>query len=323
MSNAYRIGAVCAVAAIAAAGVWLGLRPQTDTAREAQTTAPAQAAGATARIPDFMQSDRTSWYPDRDDGDNWLQPLGGGPGPIVSRPDHPYRPNGGAEVGGDDAAGDPTYRIADLTNPILQPAVMARMKRDNDEVLAGKIPFMARERCYPPGPAWNIFRRVGTPMVIFVQQPKFVLMIYRGDNQIRHVYLDVPHSANPKPSWNGEAVGHYEGGDTLVVDTIGYLAHPYSFVDNYRTPHSSQLHTVERYRLSPDGKAIDVTVHFEDPETFTMPWDARQHYVVSTRGPLEETICADSAGRGTDIFNYGASHAKDLVPFPEEKTPAF
>jgi hypothetical protein len=48
----------------------------------------------------------------------------------------------------------------------------------------------------------------------------------------------VPHSANPKPSWYGESVGHYEG-DTLVVDTIGL--NDKTFIDNYRTPHTEKL----------------------------------------------------------------------------------
>jgi hypothetical protein len=30
--------------------------------------------------------------------------------------------------------------------------------------------------------------------------------------------MDVPHSANPTPSWYGESVDHYER-DTLVIDT--------------------------------------------------------------------------------------------------------
>ncbi|HTI41639.1 MAG TPA: hypothetical protein VL693_07415 [Vicinamibacterales bacterium] len=275
----------------------------------------ALAQTARAPIPNFAPDDRTSWYPDRLDGDNWLPPEGGGPGPILSTPDHPYVPN--------DASDQPTYRIADLSNPILQPWVREQMKRDNDEVLAGKIPFMARERCYPPGMAWNVFRRVTPPMVFFVQQPTFVLLMYRGDNQFRHVYLNVPHSAHPKPSWNGESVGHYENGDTLVVDTIGVLVHRYNFVDNYRTPHTDQLHVVERYRLSADGKTIDVNVRFEDPGAFTTPWEARQHYAKSEEGPLEETICAESAGRGTDLFNWGLTHAAELAPMPQDDTPDF
>ena len=275
----------------------------------------ALAQTARAPIPNFAPDDRTSWYPDRLDGDNWLPPEGGGPGPILSTPDHPYVPN--------DASDQPTYRIADLSNPILQPWVREQMNRDNDEVLAGKIPFMARERCYPPGMAWNVFRRVTPPMVFFVQQPTFVLLMYRGDNQFRHVYLNVPHSAHPKPSWNGESVGHYENGDTLVVDTIGVLVHRYNFVDNYRTPHTDQLHVVERYRLSADGKTIDVNVRFEDPGAFTTPWEARQHYAKSEEGPLEETICAESAGRGTDLFNWGLTHAAELAPMPQDDTPDF
>ena len=34
----------------------------------------------------------------------------------------------------------------------------------------------------------------------FMQTPKQVTMIFSGDAQIRRVYLDVPHSANLKPS---------------------------------------------------------------------------------------------------------------------------
>jgi hypothetical protein len=32
--------------------------------------------------------------------------------------------------------------------------------------------------------------------------------------------MEVPHSENPKPSWDGESVGHDQG-DTLVIDTVG------------------------------------------------------------------------------------------------------
>jgi len=45
-------------------------------------------------------------------------------------------------------------------------------------------------------------------------------MIFSGNNEARHIRLSASHSANPKPSWYGDSIGHYEG-DTLVVDTIG------------------------------------------------------------------------------------------------------
>jgi hypothetical protein len=59
-----------------------------------------------------------------------------------------------------------------------------------------------------------------------------------GDQQVRRVWMNVPHTANPKPSWYGESVGHYEG-DSLVVDTIGL--NDRTFLDNFRTPHTEKL----------------------------------------------------------------------------------
>ena len=287
-------------------------------------TASAYAESSGPAIPDFAPDDHTSWFPDRPDGDNFLRPESG-PGPVVSRPGYPYVPNGG-EV--DFAATDPTYRVADLTNPILQPWVVEQMRRDNDEVIAGKIPFTPRERCYPGGvPDWIIYRRVAPPMIFFIQTPDEVLLIWRGDNQVRHVYLNVPHSANVKPSWYGESVGHYENGDTLVVDTIGLNTKTY--VDNYRTPHTENLHVIERYRLMDGGKTVRVDVHVEDPGAFTMPWNAVQilsRFEGSPRqtGRLEESSCAESAGLPHfDYGNYGETHVKDLVPVPRADTPDF
>jgi len=274
-------------------------------------------------IPNFAPNDHTSWHPDRPDGDNFLPPETG-PGPIVSRPDHPYVPNGDET---DFAATNPTYRIADLSNPILQPWVIAQMKRDNDEVLAGKVPFMARERCYPGGvPEFVIFRRVAPPMLFFVQTPKEVLMIWRGDNQVRRIYMNVPHSRNVKPSWYGESVGRYEG-DTLVVDTIGLNTK--TFVDNYRTPHTEKLHVVERFRMIDGGKTLRVDIRVEDPGAFTTPWNAVQRFArfegtKDNDGKLVESICAESASLGHfDFGNYGATHTGELAPVPQADKPDF
>jgi hypothetical protein len=284
-------------------------------------THPAQPANAP--IPNFAPNDRTSWHPDRLDGDNFLPPVSG-PGPVLSRPDHPYVPNGE----GDFVATNPTYRIADLSNPILKPWAVEQMARDNDAVLAGKVPFIARERCYPSGvPAFDIFRRVGAPMLFFLQTEREVLIVWRVDQQVRHVYMNVPHSANPKPSWYGESVGRYEG-DTLVVDTIGLNTK--TFVDNYRTPHTQELHVVERFRMIDGGKTMEVLIHVEDPGAFTTLWNAIQRFAKFEGAPGNsgtlgaESICAESGSLSQfDALNYGASHAADVVPVPKSDTPDF
>ncbi len=97
----------------------------------------------------------------------------------------------------------------------------------------------------------------------------------------------MPHSANVKPSWYGESVGHYEG-DTLVVDTIGL--NNKSFVDHFRTPHTEKLHVIERWRMIEDGKKLEVEFTIEDQDTFNQPWKAMVRYD-RAQETLPENIC--------------------------------
>ena len=136
-------------------------------------------------------------------------------------------------------------------------------------------------------------------------------MIWMQDHQVRRVFLDVPHSANVKPSWFGESVGHYED-DTLVVDTVGIATDTY--VDNYQTPHTAALHVVERFRMIDDGKTLEVNVRVEDPGAFTTPWTAIQRYRRVETGPLVELVCAENNG---DHFHHG------MEPIPQADKPDF
>src|SRR6266699_5505771 len=183
------------------------------------------AAQQKAAPPDFS-SNRVGWLTFNVD----FSIVPGGTSPLRNDPAHPRVSNQEAARTGK----QPTYFVADLTSAdVLKPWVVERMKKDNAEVLAGKYAFTPHSYCFPAGvPGFHLY---GFQPLYFVQTPKEVLMIYSNDQQVRHVYLDVPHSANPKPSWYGESVGRYEG-DTLVVDTSGL--NDKTFVNNYRTPHS-------------------------------------------------------------------------------------
>jgi len=228
----------------------------------------------------------------------WVGMNGGGPsyelvpgmlGPVGDDPAHPFMANGGGR--------QPSFRIADLSNPNLMPWVKERMKTDIDEILAGKkSAFTAQSSCVPAGVPF--FMGYGGPdPIVFLQTPKEVWMIWREDNQVRRVYLNVPHSANPKPSWYGESVGHYEG-DTLVIDTIGM--NDKTVVDIYRTPHSDKLHVTERWRLIDGGKAMEAVFTAEDPGAFYQPWSAKRRYRRIDQEPTEK-ICAEN---NTNLFDY-------------------
>jgi hypothetical protein len=209
----------------------------------------------------------------------------GGTSPLHNDPAHPRVSNQEAARTGK----QPTYFVADLTRAtVLKPWVVERMKKDNAEVLAGKLAFTPHSFCMPAGvPGFHLY---GFQPLYFIQTPKAVIMIYSNDQQVRHVYLDVPHSADPKPSWYGESVGHYED-DTLVVDTIGL--NDKTFVDNFRTPHTEKLHVVERFKLVDGGKAMQVNITFDDPDAFNAPWSVVQRYNRIVQ-PMDEEICAEN-----------------------------
>jgi len=194
---------------------------------------------------------------------------------VTNDPRYPYVDNGKACR----TNGQPTYRVADLSNPILLPWARDEMRKANDDVFAGKLPFRPRERCYPAGVPGFVVYRLVMPFY-FLQTPKEVTIVNEGGPEIRHVFMNVPHSANPKPSWYGESVGHYENGDTLAVDTIGISTK--SFVDNYRTPHSDKLHVIERFRKIEDGKKLEVEMTIDDPEAFVKPWKALHRWSLDT-----------------------------------------
>src|SRR5215469_4844259 len=206
-----------------------------------------------------------------------------GPGPVTYEKSHPYVPNGGGRQA--------TFRIADLTNPILKPWAVEKMREQNELAAAGKRAFEARASCRPGGvPGFLVMGRVNP--LYFVQGKDEVVLINEGGPEVRRVFLNVAHSAHPKISPYGESVGHYEGGDTLVVDTIGLSDDTY--IDNYRTPHTTQLHVIERFQLTEGGKTLQVAIRVEDPGAFNLPWSARQIYHRTRIGAMEEAICAEN-----------------------------
>src|SRR5689334_13895633 len=98
------------------------------------SVAYAQAAGAP---PDFS-SGGIAWA---GIGGGELLPVPGSPAPVTQDQRYKYTPNGqGAQ---------PTFRIGDITNPNLKQWARDVMKKDNDEVLKGKIAYTARSSCKP------------------------------------------------------------------------------------------------------------------------------------------------------------------------------
>jgi hypothetical protein len=272
-------------------------------------TWPAPATENTA-VPNFGMDSKVGWIAgvpmsDEPIGDDFLPPPSG-PGPVMSDRDHPYIDNQYAVRTGK----QPTFHVADLNSPILQPWAREELSKVNQRVLAGEAVYTPKERCWPIGvPGWLLYPV--TP-IYFLQTPKVVTLIWQEDHMVRHVYLTDKHRANVKPSWFGESIGHYENGDTLVVDTIGLNTR--TFVDQFRTPHTEKLHVVERFHLVEDGKAIEASAHVEDTGAFTTPWNALQRYRRVEQGPMQENVCAEN---NTGFFELA------VEPIPTAAKPDF
>jgi hypothetical protein len=175
----------------------------------------------------------------------------------------------------------------DSKAPILKPWAAEVVQHQADLEAANMPPFTSQQTCTPSGVP-NIMQL--PDIVQFLQTPKEVAIIYARDHQVRIVHMNVRHPANLTPSWYGDSVGHYEG-DTLVVDTIGQ--NEKNWTDRMGTPHTGQIHVVERYHTLNDGHTLRVDFTVEDPGAFTSAWSAYMEYA-RARGPIEEQVCAEN-----------------------------
>ena len=252
--------------------------------------ADANAAGQTQGPVPNLSSVDFPWLPIQPE----YAPPASGPGPVTYDHAHPVLARNPNNIG---AVVEAPMRLANLNDPNLKPWVIEFLKKANDELLGGKIRFASRASCRPPGVPEFLVHGAGFQAIYFLQTSKEVLMINDGDTQIRHIYMNVPHSEHLIPSYSGESIGHYEGGE-LVIDTIGF--NDKTFVDDrYNVPHTTQLHVIERFRLAQDGKMLVADFTVEDPGTFNAPWSGivRYRHPGAPR-PLVEEPCAEEAAAG-------------------------
>jgi hypothetical protein len=279
------------------------------------------AAMAESAPPNFAPDAGIGWYA----YNRIFIPPASGAGPVQQDRAHPYVSNDEFRVTGR----QPTAQLADLDNPILQPWTREVVRKRNALVLSGKPVNPPQASCWPKGVTAFLLSPMTQPMY-FVQGRKEVVMILASFNDVRHIHLTDKHSDNVKTSWYGESIGRYQG-DTLVVDTIGIDDR--TLVDGFGTPHTRQLHVIERFHLIEDGKVLEANVHIEDPGAFTMPWDATQRFrqyeaavrkvpierlaqlASAPEGPLREMICAENP------HSFFAS--QPALPIPQAVAPDF
>jgi hypothetical protein len=121
-------------------------------------------------------------------------------------------------------------------------------------------------QCDPPGFPRVMF--LNTPFE-FVQVPGRVIQFFENDHEYRTIWTDGrPLPKDPDPAWYGYAIGHWEGGDTLFVESIGFRDSTWLGSTGY--PHSEEMRVSERYRrVDHDTILYDITV--TDPKAYIAP----------------------------------------------------
>ena len=184
--------------------------------------------------------------------------------------------------------------------PPLQPWAMEIYKRNRagvDPNDTARDDLDPSNFCFPPGPT----RAMMGGLFQLIQLPKEVLLLFQGDST-RRIYMDGRGHPEGWPfGWMGHSIGRWDG-DTLVVDTVGL--NDRTRLDRAGTPHSDQLHIVERFRRV-DHDTLEVEFWFEDPKAFTKLWGAKKIY---RPGPeiLESIRCEEhlEMGKYREVHRY-------------------
>jgi len=112
----------------------------------------------------------------------------------------------------------------------------------------------------------------------------------------RVVYMDGrKHPDDFIPTWWGHSIGQLNG-NTLVIDTVGY--NDKFWFDSRGTPHTEQLHTIERWTRINYGTLVnDFTL--DDPGAFSRPVQLKfTANLIRQDLELMEFICAENNQAG-------------------------
>jgi hypothetical protein len=173
----------------------------------------------------------------------------------------------------------------------LQPWAAKLTEERMAQLKAGRPFAHTKSRCLPAGIPKSMMPPASLPIQILVT-PGQVTMLFEEFNDFRIIRMNAKHKEDPTPGFFGDSVGHWEGA-TLVVDSIGF--NDETTLDSVGTPHSDQLHVVERYTRVGDLIEIDFTL--DDPGAFTQKWNLKAALRHEPGGEIAEYYCENDRNK--------------------------
>src|SRR5579862_738362 len=142
--------------------------------------------------------------------------------------------------------------------------------------------------CLPFG----MTRSFNTPEPMQVMQSDtYVAFLFEQNSWFVVVPIDGRPHRKGIATWFGDSVGHWEGDDTLVVDTVNFNGK--TRLDTVGHPHSDQLHHIERFSR-PDLGHMSYEVTVEDAKTFTKPWKNIRTFTLRPDWEIMEYSCEEN-----------------------------
>ena len=151
----------------------------------------------------------------------------------------------------------------------------------------------------------------GMPMKFF-QSPGMIALYIESSGMTRFIHVDGrEHDNPPNPSYLGESIGHWEG-DTLVVDTTGFVDNTLFQIGRDRRAllqgdpnpmagvifgkHGPNLRLVERMRLL-DFNTLEIQTTVHDSTVFNKPYPLPPRKFlrgIERRNEPQEWACTDN-----------------------------
>jgi hypothetical protein len=199
-------------------------------------------------------------------------------------------------------------RLPEMTAEGKRLSSLMRSSWRKDQTFDWTSDFDTWDRCITRGmPASMLPMQYNNGIRIF-QSPGLVAIQLEMIHEVRVVPTD---GSAPLPTqiqnWMGESRGHWENGNTLVIETTNMRPGPSATnivttgsPPENDTPISPQAHIVERLTMTgPDSIVYDVT--YTDPVVFTAPWTVRLDWRRNDKYEIFEYACHEG---DVQIRNY-------------------
>jgi hypothetical protein len=199
--------------------------------------------------------------------------------------------------------------------PQLTPAAAEKLAAFRAKQAAEGVDQYAQAHCIPPGMP-GIMRQPYPIEILFT--PGRVTIFAETYSQARRIYTDgraLPE--DPDTLFNGNSVGHWVDGDTLLVETVGFS----EFAGDIGAgiPHGPNMKIVEKIWLERPG-VLRFETTITDPDVLTAPYVQQLAFRKEADWEIREYVCEEnnrltSGTEGGSNIDLGLDDEED--PFGE------